>query len=554
MRVKSIELLKFPLVIMELFKKCVQKRIDKKVVFILAMFVMMGAYVQAQDNPVVIIYTTDEADYEGTISFSLSGDEEDFKSVFIDAGYGKKPANDVDEEGNFRIKGNQIKIYGRFTGLSAPIGKTKNVIFAENNFIEQLSFNQSELPNAVDLSANKNLNYVSFLSCGLKDVDFSKFPSTLREIRLSMNDLASVNLDRFADLETFYIIENPRLQTVDFKNNKNLKVISVAKNPLIKSVDVSANNQLEMLEAYECNLSQLDLSKNEMLQNLAVYDNKITDIKFGNPENMRILDVRYNQIKTLDVTKMPYMQSLAVIGNKELSVLDVTKCPELIFLYVDSTKVSELNLSNNPELVTFTAAGVNTLKKLDVSKNINLETLSIENCQSFSELNVSKNEKLNVLIVAGNKFNFDATKQLVFDLPDMSALIPQQALLGIFLEGSSTEKNQISQASVKLAESKNWIVVARDKNGEIVGYEGIATDIYNPEKEQDMNILVSDNHIKITNLPKGNNKKVNVYSTEGRLIKSYITSDNFYIFDKNIIPQGVFIVECQGVVAKGVVN
>lgn len=554
MKVKSIEPLKLPNMIMEGCKKCVQKRIDKKVVFILTIFVMMCAYVQAQDNPVATIYTTDDADYVGTISFSLSGDEDDFKSVSIDAGYGKKPANDVDEKGNFRIKGNQIKIYGRFTGLSTPNGRTKNVIFAENDFIEQISFGHNKLPNAVDLSANKKLNYVSFLSCGLKNVDFSKFPNTLREIHLSMNDLVSLNLDRFTDLETFYVIENPRLQTVNFKNNKNLKVISVAGNPLIKSVDLSANNQLEMFEAYECGLSQLDLSKNEMLQNLAVYNNNISNIKFGNTENMRILDVRNNKLKTLDATKMPLLQSIAVVGNKDLSVLDVTKCPDLMFLYVDSTKISELNLSNNPELITLTASAVNTLNKLDISKNIKLETLSIENCQSFTELNVSNNKKLSALIIAGNKFDFNATKQLVFQLPDMSYATPQQGILGAFLEGSSTEKNQISEASVRLAETKNWAVGARNKDGDIVDYPGIATNIENIEKEAGMSILVSDTNIKVINLPNGNNKKVNIYSTEGKLIKSYITSDNFYVFDRNILTKGVFIVECQGVVAKSIVN
>ncbi|MDO4726488.1 MAG: leucine-rich repeat domain-containing protein [Porphyromonadaceae bacterium] len=554
MKVKSIEPLKLPNMIMEGCKKCVQKRIDKKVVFILAIFVMMCAYVQAQDNPVATIYTTDDADYEGTISFSISGDEADFKSLLIDAGYGKKPASEVDVDGNVRIKGNVIKIYGKFKGLNTPMARTKNAVFAENDFIEQLFFTGDSLPNAIDLSANKGLTYISFLACSVKNVDFSKFPKTLKEIDLAINELTTVDLSKFTDLETINLIENTKLQSVDFRNNKKLKIISISQNPLINSVDVSANNQLEMLEAYECNLSQLDLSKNDLLENVAVYKNKISNIKFGKTDNMKILDVRNNQLKSLDVSKMPIMKSLAITSNRELSELNVKNCPDLLSLYIDSTKISNLDISKCLELKTLIAS-MTKLKQLDISKNINLETLSIENCQSFTELNVSNNKKLSALIIAGNKFDFNATKQLVFQLPDMSYATPQQGILGAFLEDSPTEKNQISEASVRLAETKNWVVGARNKDGDIVDYPGIATNIENIEKEVGMSILVSDTNIKVINLPNGNNKKVNIYSTEGKLIKSYITSDNFYVFDRNILTKkGVFIIECQGVVAKSIVN
>lgn len=519
---------------------------------IFAIFVSTGVYTQAQDNPVVTLYTTDPDNYEGTISFSISGDEEDFKSIQIDAGYGKKPASEVDEKGNVRIKGNVIKIYGKFKGINTPMERTKNAVFAENDFIEKLSFTGDDLPNAIDLSANKRLKYVSFLACGVENIDFSKFPSTLRDIHLSTNNLTKVDLSKFADLETIRLLENPKIQSVDFKKNKKLKVISIARNPLIKEVDVSENKNLEMLEAYECGLSQLDLSKNDVLKNLAVYNNNIKSIKFGKTDNINILDVRNNQLNNLDVSKMPLMQSLAVISNNDLSALNVKNCPNLVFLYVDSTKISTLDVSNCPELKTLTAS-MTKLKQLDVSKNEKLENLSIENCQAFTNLDISKNKSLEVLIIAGNKFGFDATKKIINDLRDMTDEKPKEGILGAFMLDDPNEKNQISEASVKLAASKNWTVGARDKDGNIVDYPGIATHIDNTAIQNGIRILTSDTQIKVTNLPDGNNKKVNVYNPEGRLITSCITSENHCTFDKNILPK-IFVVECCGKMAKGIAN
>ena len=430
--------------------------------------------------------------------------------------------------------------------------RTKNAVFAENDFIEKLSFTGDDLPNAIDLSANKRLKYVSFLACGVENIDFSKFPSTLRDIHLSTNNLTKVDLSKFADLETIRLLENPKIQSVDFKKNKKLKVISIARNPLIKEVDVSENKNLEMLEAYECGLSQLDLSKNDVLRNLAVYNNKIKSIKFGKTDNINIRDVRNNQLNNLDVSKMPLMQSLAVISNSDLSELNVKNCPNLVFLYVDSTKISTVDVSNCPELKTLTAS-MTKLKQLDVSKNEKLENLSIENCQAFTNLDISKNKSLEVLIIAGNKFGFEATKKLVNDLRDMTGEKPKEGILGVFMLDNPNEKNQISEASVKLAASKNWTVGARDKDGNIVDYPGIATHIDNTAIQNGIRILTSDTQIKVTNLPDGDNKKVNVYNPEGRLITSCITSENHCTFDKNILPK-VFVVECCGKMAKGIAN
>ena len=97
-------------------------------------------------TPLITMTTIDAENYEGSISFSLSGSEEDFKSLLIDAGYGKKPANEVDKDGKIPIKGNVVKIYGTCRGFVAPMDRVKNIEFAENQCIKQLSYAQRLSP------------------------------------------------------------------------------------------------------------------------------------------------------------------------------------------------------------------------------------------------------------------------------------------------------------------------------------------------------------------------------------------------------------------------
>ena len=110
-------------------------------VYTLLLLFMGVAYMNAQ-TPLITMTTIDADNYEGSIAFSLSGSEEDFKSLLIDAGYGKKPANEVDSEGKIPIKGNVVKIYGTCQGFVAPMERVKNLEFAENECIKQLSYAQ----------------------------------------------------------------------------------------------------------------------------------------------------------------------------------------------------------------------------------------------------------------------------------------------------------------------------------------------------------------------------------------------------------------------------
>lgn len=505
-------------------------------------------------NPLITITTLDATNYEGSITFSLSGSEEDFKSVQIDAGYGKKPANHVNEKGEIPLKGNIVRVYGTCQGFVAPMDRVKNIAFAENTCLKQLSFVLNELPNGLDLTANKALEYVSFMSCGLQTLDFGKLPASLKQLYLSTNNLKEVNLSKLPQLHTVYIDDNPQIKSMDFSKNPHLYRINISGNPLITNVVLTANKELVVFEAWNCNLSHLDLSHSDLLESLSVKNNKIKDLKLGKTDKIEVLDISGNSIKEVHPELMPALQSLSIQSNTEINTLDVSQCPKLVILGVDTTKVSELNLTNFPKLEVLTASK-SLLKELDLSKNPALNQVSIEDCGSFTHLDISNNPQMRLLIVTGNKLGFDTTQKIANQLADLTGSI-EAGIWGVFLDKKPEDLNRVSQESVGIALKKGWEVVARNDKGKIFAYTGFGTHLEEVEQQPKglLQISIEGNNIVISNLPQGHRKRVNIFAENGNFIASGLTNDSSIRFNDLEALQGVFLVECNGAVGKGFIR
>ena len=60
--------------------------------------------------------------------------------------------------------------------------------------------------------------------------------------------------------------------------------------------------------------------------------------------------------------------------------------------------------------------------------------------------------------------------------------------------------------------------------------------------------------VKVNSLPQGYQKKVNIFDENGNLIVSGVTNDNSILFDGLENLHGVFIVECNGAIGKGIIR
>ncbi len=127
---------------------------------------------------------------------------------------------------------------------------------------------------------------------------------------------------------------------------------------------------LQSFEIYlrSCELTgDLDLSDSTGIIFVDLYHNHISSCIIGSNPNMRILGLQDNEIRTLDVRKLPACQGIDA-GKNKLSSLDVSNNSELVELYINDNNFVEIDLSRNTKLKYFYCHN-NRISELDTTAN-----------------------------------------------------------------------------------------------------------------------------------------------------------------------------------------
>ena len=201
----------------------------------------------------------------------------------------------------------------------------------------------------------------------------------LKGIWCSHNDFTSLDFSDCPELEWVYCF-NCKLKSLNIKNNPELAYIECNANPDLKKLDLSGNPKLENIFCSECGLTSLDLSNNPLLCELDAFKNKLTSINFSNNLLLKRLDIWDNW----------------GLGNVDISMLK-----GLQFYNCARNNVTQLDMSNNPELTMLVCSYNENLVSLDVSKNPKLAYLNLECDWRLPSLDVSKNPKLYHLYAFG---------------------------------------------------------------------------------------------------------------------------------------------------------
>lgn len=154
---------------------------------------------------------------------------------------------------------------------------------------------------------------------------------------------------------------------------------------------------LRNLEVLDCSgnsiVGEVDLSMNKKLKGLYLKNNNIRHLNISNLDKLEALDCSSNRLSEIDVTHNPELKTLRIALNHEgrgdngsgITELDVTKNPKLETLDLNYTNVSKLDLSQNPKLkwidfglTAYTAPGLKPITEIDFSNNTELEHIGCE--------------------------------------------------------------------------------------------------------------------------------------------------------------------------------
>lgn len=199
-----------------------------------------------------------------------------------------------------------------------------------------LCHNQLE---ALDLTPNTKL-YAAYLD----DNPFNKKPLiigknkpdlTILEMGMTENLDQSFNLSDYPKMQAFEAYANKGLRKLDPTGCPELRRISID-GTMVESLDVTKNPKLNILNISETRIRKLDLSNNPYINEL-----------YLDHQSSLNGDCKFSE---LDITNLPALTTLFATGNN-LTKLDVSKCPYLRDLYLSDNCITDIDLSNNGQLL-----------------------------------------------------------------------------------------------------------------------------------------------------------------------------------------------------------
>jgi len=150
-------------------------------------------------------------------------------------------------------------------------------------------------------------------------------------------------------------------------------------------------NSLEVLDARYNQINTIDVTQNISLTHLACTDNNISSIDVSQNPSLYILLLENNQLSSIDVSNNPNLFDFG-ISNNTISAIDLLNCPNIFFLAVDNNNLSTLDLTNQINLNSLDCDG-NYLTSLDLSNSLQISSLRCRN-NLLTYLNIEQNFQL----------------------------------------------------------------------------------------------------------------------------------------------------------------
>lgn len=314
----------------------------RKLLLMLSLFVSLFTF--AQTNGEMKIATSTAVGQDFTFRVTQTNEK---NKVFVDWGDGKKQEATLEGwSSNKKVTGKLLKdtiiVYGNFTAIE--------VSYANATYLAV-----KNQPNLTQIEAKHNtLNY--------SGLDLSGAPNLVL-LDLSYNDITRLDLRGFNKMSTFTANHNPRLATVLFPEGSSE----------LQNIDIS---DADITHFYPVSLPKL--------RYLNLANGSLTELE---------LDSNYPELCDINIT-----------GNIGITSIDVTKQNKLEKLYINGTKITELNLVNNPELILLDATKTD-IEKLDLTNNNKITTLELSDTK-LSHLNVSNLSYLQTININNTKIQY----------------------------------------------------------------------------------------------------------------------------------------------------
>ena len=309
----------------------------KKFLLMFSLFVSLVTFAQTNGEMRIATSTPVGQDFVFRVTRT-----DDASKVFVDWGDGNKQEATLEGwSSNKKVTGKLLKdtivVYGDYSAVEVSEAKATYLAFKDQPNLKQIEAKRNELTyEGIDLSGAPNLVTLD----------------------LSYNKITRLDLRNFKKLSNFTANHNELLATVLFPNGSTE----------LRNIDMSDGDITHFYPVNLPNLRYLNLSNGSLLE-----------LELGNnyPE-LRDVDITGNiGVRSIDVTQQTKLEKLLIKGTK-ITELNLINNPELIMLDASNTDIAKLDLSGNKNVTTLELSDTK-LSRLDVSNLANLYTINIDN-------------------------------------------------------------------------------------------------------------------------------------------------------------------------------
>ncbi len=182
--------------------------------------------------------------------------------------------------------------------------------------------------------------------------------------------------------------------------------------PIADLTGIEAFININFLDVRYNQLTSLNLSNNTALWHLACNDNLLTSIDVSNSTVLEYLYCANNQLTGLNINNNTSLRDLGC-ANNQITSLNVSNNTALENLYCNNNQLTSLSLSNNTALILLDCS-YNQIPNLNISTNTSLLKLTCNNNQ-LTSLNVANGKNATI-----NSSNFQ--RFWVFNNPNLSCI------------------------------------------------------------------------------------------------------------------------------------
>lgn len=260
------------------------------------------------------------------------------------------------------------------SGGSFDSGSTLTVTATPNSGYAFINWSDDTTDNPKELNINSNLTLTAnFGEAFMVSTEFAELYNSIDGLStVGNNQILRTGLESIRELDLSDPSGGSTIGFLDdlsgIENFTNLRRLSIDRQSL-RNIDLSMNTKLEYIHIWNNKLISINLDGLENLETLELNGNKLESINLSDSPFITHLRLAQNFFSSYDLSSTPRVDYLVLKDNPLTQISNLNDLTRLRYLYMGSTNLSSLDVSQLPSLQVVEVPNTNLLNCIQVSQN-----------------------------------------------------------------------------------------------------------------------------------------------------------------------------------------